>query len=175
MDVPPLGPVVEDPDTGWLYSHSLFIPVLERECQFALEGYGVDPKPTEFHFAIANMLYAERKVLLAVESELFRYYKDYEGYCIDEGIELIESPGQIWQHIEFHSDLLVKRRSFGDRRVYVSCEAECSWEAEHGLQIVFKEGAVVNKVGPYHDQLTNVDAFGDPSLEEMIYHSPFAR
>jgi hypothetical protein len=36
-----------------------------------------------------------------------------------------------------------------DQRVYVSVECECDWEPEHGLQIVFRDGATVTKVGPY--------------------------
>ncbi len=63
------------------------------------------------------------------------------------------------------------RRGTGDKGVYVSLECGCDWEQEHGLQIVFKNGLKVNKVGPFNDWLTNSDAYGDDSLEDVVYRS----
>lgn len=42
-------------------------------------------------------------------------------------------------------------------------------EPEHGLQIVFKDGQRVNKVGPFNGPFTNSHAYADPSLEGVIY------
>jgi hypothetical protein len=64
---------------------------------------------------------------------------------------------------------MVTRREHGDEGVYVSLNCECDWEEEHGLQIVFKNGLKINKVGPYDGHLTNSDAYGDESLEETVY------
>jgi len=52
-------------------------------------------------------------------------------------------------------DVSVQRDGPGEP-VYVSVECECSWEPEHGLQLVFRGGARVTKVGPYDGHLTNV-------------------
>ncbi|WP_407939254.1 DUF6985 domain-containing protein [Microbulbifer thermotolerans] len=43
---------------------------------------------------------------------------------------------------------MVLRRPYGDKLVYISLECSCDWEREHGLQIVFKQGLYVNKIGP---------------------------
>ena len=45
----------------------------------------------------------------------------------------------------------------------------CDWEEEHGLQIVFKNGLTINKIGPYDGHCTNSDAYDDESLEDIIY------
>lgn len=64
---------------------------------------------------------------------------------------------------------MVTRRPYGDKRIYISLECGCDWEREHGLQIVFKEGQYVNKLGPYDGHLTNSDAFADDALEDIVY------
>ncbi|WP_424556342.1 DUF6985 domain-containing protein [Streptacidiphilus pinicola] len=43
-------------------------------------------------------------------------------------------------------------------------ECECAWEPEHGLQIVFRRGCSVSKVGPFDSHLTNVSAFALPTV-----------
>ena len=53
--------------------------------------------------------------------------------------------------------------------MYISLECECEWEIEHGLQIVFKDGLRINKVGSFDDHVTNADAYGDPRLEDVVY------
>lgn len=64
---------------------------------------------------------------------------------------------------------MVKRRASGDRGIYISLECGCNWEPEHGLQIVFKHGRTINKIGPYDSHLTNSDAYADPKLEDVVY------
>jgi hypothetical protein len=66
---------------------------------------------------------------------------------------------------------VASRRSYGDKAVYISLECDCDWEVEHGLQIVFKEGRAVTKVGPYNGHLTNSDAYDDERFEKTIYRS----
>lgn len=45
----------------------------------------------------------------------------------------------------------------------------CDWETEHGLQIVFKQGLKINKLGPFDGHLTNSDAYADKKLENVVY------
>lgn len=62
-----------------------------------------------------------------------------------------------------------RRRTYRDKGIYISLECNCDWEEEHGLQIVFKNGLNVNKIGPYDGHLTNSDADADDSLEAVVY------
>jgi len=66
--------------------------------------------------------------------------------------------------VQFGSELRVFRRRDGDQGIYISIECGCDWEPEHGMEIVFKEGRKLVKVGP-----DDGDPFGDESLENAIY------
>jgi hypothetical protein len=82
---------------------------------------------------------------------------------------IIDSPRDVWKHVKFGDEPIVTRRAYGDHGVYVSLECNCDWEIEHGLQIVFKNGLKVNKIGPYDGHLTNSDAYARNDLEDAIY------
>ena len=98
---------------------------------------------------------------------VFAYYQD----CVAArgAPATIAKPADIWRHVEFGDELQIARRAYGDKGVYVSVSCECDWEDEHGLQLVFKNGLVVNKVGAYDGHLTNSDAFADPRYEDVVY------
>jgi hypothetical protein len=49
-------------------------------------------------------------------------------------------------------------------------ECECDWEPEHGLQIVFRDGREVTKVGPYDGHLTNSAAYANDDLDGIVYY-----
>ena len=89
----------------------------------------------------------------------------------DNGYVVIPRAADVWAHVTLGREPIVSRRAYGDKGVYVSLECGCDWEREHGLQIVFKEGLRVNKVGPFDGHLTNSDAYADRSLEHVIYRS----
>ncbi len=55
-----------------------------------------------------------------------------------------------------------------------SC-GSCDWEREHGLQIVFKQGLFVNKVGAFDGHLTNSDAYANEELENVIDRKAYKR
>jgi hypothetical protein len=74
----------------------------------------------------------------------------------------------VWNHLTVGPEAIVQR----DDRVYVSVECECDWEPEHGLQIVFRDGRTVTKVGPYNGHLTNNSAYGRGDLDDVVYHRP---
>lgn len=88
----------------------------------------------------------------------------------DEGYLEIPTQGEVWKHVRFGTEPFVTRRADTDEKIYISLESGCEWEPEHGLELVFKEGLRINKVGGYDGHLTNSDAFDDPGLEEVVYH-----
>lgn len=172
MEIPHLGTVTKDQQFGCYYSLSIPIPVLGGiECQIVLEDYDEDEAKEDFHTTILNFLSASPDVLKAAEPHLFRYYQ----YCnadfdpTEEGYLEIPTPEGVWRHIQFGTEPVVTRRAYGDKGVYVSLECNCDWEQEHGLQIVFKNGLSVNKVGPYDGHLTNSDAYAQDELEDVVY------
>ena len=52
---------------------------------------------------------------------------------------------------------------------YVVVEANCDWEEEHGLMLVWKDGKRLTKVGGYDGHLSNVWAYDDDTLENVVY------
>ena len=163
MKIPGLGILTEPDDLGWRYSDPIKMGALGgKKCCFVLEGYDDDPKKEDFHAAIANFLAADESVLKAAEPRIFRYYEDCNAHWEPDDDEhiVIAQPGDVWGHIRLGDEPMVTRRAYGDRLVYISLECGCDWEPEHGLQIVFKCGLWVNKVGSYNGHLTNSDAYG---------------
>jgi len=140
-------------------------------CTICLEGYTWDKKKDEFDAAIANFLSLDAAALREAEGYVFQYYKDYEAgwKSYDDDFKPIKSPGDVWAHVRFGKEPTVSRRRYGDKGIYISLECGCDWEEEHGLQIVFKNGLKVNKVGSYDGHLTNSDAYADNSLEDVVY------
>jgi hypothetical protein len=172
MVIPCLGTVTKHVEFEWYYSHPMSVPVLDGKlCRIVVDGYDEDPKKDDYHMAIANFLSISPSVLREAEPHVFRYYQEMNDNWEPDDNEFvaIESPRDIWHHIQLGTEPTVTRRSHGDRGIYISLECECDWEPEHGLQIVFKNGLRVNKVGPYDGHLTNSDAYADDSLEDVVY------
>ena len=48
--------------------------------------------------------------------------------------------------------------------------AALAWEPEHGLNIVFRDGRTVTRVGPYEGHLTNSSAYGRDDLDDVVYY-----
>ncbi|SDI56196.1 DUF6985 domain-containing protein [Nonomuraea jiangxiensis] len=173
MQIPGLGPVLVD-DVGWYQSEPVPVPVLGGErCRIAVEGYDDDPAPEDFHAAIRTFLALDRSALTAATPSIFAYYRDVTDDIVaagdDDWYVEIEGPHDVLDHIQFGDNPIVSRDSYGDRHVYVSLVCECDWEVEHGLQIVFRDGRTVTKVGPCDGHLTNAAAYADDSLDGVVY------
>ncbi len=169
MQVPGLGDVTKDARFGWYYSQPIAVPMFGGKlCRIVLEGYD-DERKEEFHAADANFLSGTPAVLREADEPLFRYYKDFEEWWLQDDKPAIKSTDEVWQHVQLGSEPMVSRRSYGDKGIYISVECGCDWEQEHGLQLVFKNGLRINKLGGYDGHLTNSDAFANDSLEEVIY------
>lgn len=172
MNVPGLGEMTKDDRFGELYSRELPIAALGGQlCRIVLSGYDEDGQKQDFHEAIANFLAAPESVLKAATPHIVQYCQDMNSLWSPDDPEYvkIETPADVWKHVQLGRRPVISRRGRGDKEVYVSVECECDWEPEHGLQIVFKHGVTVSKVGPYDGHLTNSDAFADQRLERAIY------
>lgn len=172
MELPGLGNLDWDTKSDEYRSGPLPVPVLGgAPCRFIVEGYDNDSRKDDYHAAIINFLSAGPSVLKEAEASIYRYYEDCNEHWGQEDKEYvaIQSAGEVWGHVRLGDEALVSRRDSGDCGIYISLECECDWEREHGLQIVFKNGLRVNKVGPYDGHLTNSDAYADESLEDVVY------
>ncbi len=172
IEVPHLGELEKDQFDDWLRSKPTTVKVLGGDkFEFILEEYEEDESKEEFHEAIHNFLSIDESALEQAQDSIFQYYKDVFDQLVpdDEWYVEISEPKDIWKHIQFGSSPMVSRRPYGDELVYISLECSCDWEQEHGLQIVFKQGLFVNKVGAFDGHLTNSDAYADDKLENVVY------
>jgi hypothetical protein len=170
MEVPGLGEVTKDAQFGWYYSKPIPVPMFGgKQCRIVLHGYDEDERKEDFHVAVANFLSGSPAVLRQADDPLFRYYRDFEEGWLEDNEQPIESADELWQHVRLGSEPMVSRRPYGDQGIYVSVECGCDREQEHGLQLVLKDGLKVNKLGGYDGHLTYADAFGDETLEDVIY------
>jgi hypothetical protein len=170
MDIPGLGNVTKDLESNSYYSAPLPIGVLSgHHCSIQLDGYDDDVNPGDFHVAIANFLSLSPAILTTVEADIFRYYKDSGELGDPEEDVIIDAPNGIWKHIQIGDQLIVSRRKDGDKGIYISLDCSCDWQHEYGLQIVFRNGLAINKVGPYDGHVSNADAYEDESLEAVVY------
>jgi hypothetical protein len=177
MEIPGLGQVVEDAELGWYRSAPIVVPVLGGAlCHIVIDGYNDDQRKEDFHEAIRTFLMLDPSALTAASSSIFAYYRDVMNDVVADGdtdwyVE-IEGPQDVLNHVQLGNEATINRNAHGDRRVYVSLECECDWELEHGLQIVFRDGHTVTKVGPYDGDLTNAAAYADDGLDGVVYYRP---
>jgi len=165
IHIPGLGQVRSD-GPGSHISVPISVKVLSGErCEISVEGYEDDENQEDFHVAIANFLSIEPSVLDAAEPYIFQYYQDCSAYVPEL---TIRSSDEVWRHISFGYPTVFRDLS-GNGGIYVSLECGCDWEEEHGLEIVFRNGAEVNKIGPCDGHPTNSDAYDDPGLGEVVY------
>ena len=126
-----------------------------KEVKLELDEYFIDDeKQADYLKAIQNLLVADKSVMLDAQDRIYKYYEESIiawGWAEGE-YEKIEQASDVWKHISF-GDVIFSRNNT-DNLIYASIESSCSWEEEHGLQIVIREGSTVNKVGPYDGHLT---------------------
>ena len=146
-----------DDEFEWLVSRPVPVHAFgDAALPFVVEGYEDDPAPDDFHVAIRTFLALDRAVLAAAGPAVFEYYRSIAKECADhqEDFPRIAGPEHVWDHVSLDRHDVQVMRDSEDGLVYVSVECECSWEPEHGLQLVFRGGARVTKAGPYDGHLS---------------------
>lgn len=103
---------------------------------------------------------------------VFAYYRDTHGRTgwedLDQHMGVPASEDSIWDHVS-PGHMFVEDGYPGDPCRYLVVEAECAWEVEHGLMMVWREGRTLCKVGPYDGHLTNSDALADKALGGVVF------
>ena len=171
MELRTLGPLDTPDRNGWVRISPVFVPLTGCESEIVLEGYVEGEATQEFEQAVDNFLSLGPESLRFCERWVFEYYQDTCTFPEECDISLVPigPAAEIWSHVHFGEVIMVSRRAVGDRAVYVSIACECDWEPAHGLQLVFRKGEHVTKVGPVDGYLSNADAFGRLELEHVVY------
>jgi hypothetical protein len=60
----------------------------------------------------------------------------------------ISDPADIWRHVFVREIDIKKDTRHGEPSIYVLVYCACDWEEEHGLQLVYRNGAALMRVSP---------------------------
>jgi len=132
-----------------------------------------EPQTTRDAAALATFLTLTAQDRLHASRHVYAYYRDFHAAVggedwLDAEMGIPATPQDIWTHV--HPQLLfVESRTDMPGHSYVVIEANCDWEEEHGLMLVWKDGAQLTKAGGYDGHLSNVWSYGDDALEDVVY------
>lgn len=156
MIIDPLGELTRDPDIDeWLQSEKVDVGYFPGvKLRFVLESVEDDASAEEFAAAISNFLALTMRHRDEATPFVFANYREFvEAIEEDEWNFTLED---IWSHV--HPTAFHVSRGHHDGKVYVQITAECDWEVEHGLQLIYREGIELTRVSDQDGHLTNGDA-----------------
>lgn len=104
--------------------------------------------------ALARFLELGPRNRQAEARHVLAYWRDLRAWTDPEAMDAQigappDDPDKVWSHVEPRNLSL----SDEDGAAYVSLEAECAWEPEHGLMMVWRGGDRLVKVGGYDGHL----------------------
>jgi hypothetical protein len=134
------------------------------------------------HFAeaIRNVLTLTPADRAADTRHAWAYFKDFTddvGFeWVDAGMEgLAEGSEDIWNFVTPNALSAVESWDVGNRdatRQYITVDANCGWEAEHGLSMSWRDGAELVKLSAFDGHATNGHAYDDLSKDAFVFYSP---
>ncbi len=161
--------ISEPDDLNWCYGPEVPVPAMGGDSiTFVFESYA-ESTQRDALVRVANTFAAAPKTLLeAAEPFLAEYLRDCNSdwALTDDEYIHVATPSDVWSHVHLPEEVHVTER---DETVYLVIEANCDWEPEHGLMLVFDENLQLVKLGPYDGHVTNEHAFADPSLRGVVY------
>jgi len=111
-------------------------------------------------FASIDMSYKDE-----LEKHMFEFYTRVKQYETSSNrIVSIASPNDIWKHITTNS-MVIKIQ---DNSVYIQIELDCDWDAEHGMQIVYRDGDQLVRVGENDGNCVADEYYRDEGVVDRI-------
>ena len=169
MEIPLLGPLRPEPRWPTMFvSEPVPLPYFDgRALKFTLADLTEDDLP-EARSAVEAFLAMGPEQRLAAGPYVFANYRRMVEAIGEEEMGCqVESDQMIWGHVH-PSEILVSRRHRRDCLIYVQISAECDWEPEHGLQIVYRRGNELSRVSSQDGHLTYADAYDVPEDQDRI-------
>jgi hypothetical protein len=169
MNIPRLGPLhVDSSIPEWLVSEPLSVPYFGGQLlTFTLNGL-TEADVEDAQIAIGAFLDLNSDARLAASKYVFQNYRQMVDAVGEDTIDCrIKNPEDVWAHVH-PSEVFVRRRRRRDKLIYVQITAECDWEREHGLQIIYRRGDELSRVSAQDGHLTHTDAYGIPEDQDKI-------
>ncbi|MEJ6388141.1 DUF6985 domain-containing protein [Gymnodinialimonas ulvae] len=132
-----------------------------------------EPLPATGQALLSRFLVLPPETLAPVARHVYAYYRDTMELLDGDGwpdhpLPQIEKAEAIWPHVTPLA-ISLQEGSHTDEAWYVSVEANVPWEAEHGLQMVWRDGTEIVKVGRVDGHVTNADAYDDDNLANVVH------
>lgn len=155
MNIPALGALTPDSRIPeWLVSQRIAVSWLGGErLKFTLDGLE-DADESDARSAIEAFLALGPDARKTVAPYIFANYRQIAEVVSEKDLGCrIAAEQDVWSHITF-SEVFVSRRHRRDNEIYVQVTAECDWEPEHGLQLVYRGGKELVRVSEQDGHLT---------------------
>ena len=169
MNIPAIGPLEQHPSIPeWQSSDPVSVPILNNEALiFTFDSLTAEDEP-DVRFAIDAFLNLGSTERVAAGKYIFANYQRMADMVSEEDLGcVISDESEVWDHVH-PTEIYVSRRHRRDRLIYISISAECDWEVEHGLQMVFRRGERLSRVSDQDGHLTHADAYDTPEDEDKI-------
>jgi len=154
-----IGELHQSDEFSW-ESGGVNIPALfNTKWHFVFEDFDPMSEMEEYQEAINNLMVMNLDDFKICGVYLFQYYKSSIKHWGAKSEDYINIPSSddIWEHIDISSGYYITISKDFDGDVYLSLSANCDWEQEHGLQIVYHKGNELVKVGSFTGHLRNSD------------------
>ncbi|MEQ1854489.1 MAG: hypothetical protein ABMA01_23200 [Chthoniobacteraceae bacterium] len=169
MNIPQLGPLHPDSRIPeWLVSEPVSVPYFDgQQLTFTLDGM-TEADAGDVQSAVEAFLALGSDARLAASQFVFQNYRRMVDAVGDDDIGFrVAGAEGIWAHVH-PSEIFVSRRPRRDHLIYIQITAECDWEREHGLQIVYRRGNELSRVSDQDGHLTHTDAYDIPEDQDRI-------
>jgi hypothetical protein len=106
----------------------------------------------------------------------FRDFTDDVGFdWVDAGMEgLADGSEDIWNFVTPNTLSAAESWDVGNSdavRHFITLDANCGWEAEHGLSMSWRDGTELVKLSGFDGHATNGHAYDDLSKDAFVYYS----
>jgi hypothetical protein len=132
-----------------------------------------------FADAIRSFLALSPTDRAAATRHAWAYFKDFTddvGFeWVDAGMEALpQNSDDIWNFVTPNTLSATESWDVGNReatRQFFTLDANCGWEAEHGLSMSWRDGKTLVKLSAFDGHATNGHAYDDLSKDALVYYS----
>lgn len=103
-----------------------------------LRGGDVTDKQRQVYRSIMQLPAATQT---RMEGPIFANYLKIREEVEDDTMPDIPAAAAIWSHLDLRAIHIPRHRA--SKHSYFFVEAECTWEPEHGLEVLFRDGAIL--------------------------------
>ena len=152
----------------WLVSEPVSVPYFDgQQLTFTLDGI-TEADTEDVQSAVDAFLALGSDARLATSPFVFRNYRRVADAVGEGDMDFqVAIPEDIWAHVH-PSEIFISRRHSRDSLIYIQIAAECDWECEHGLQVVYRRGNELSRVSSQDGHLTHTDAYDIPEDQDRI-------